>query len=63
MDTEKAKSLLGIKSDYRLAKMLGVTKQAVSKWRCKYGGVIPADRQEQIRAMVAESALADSSTP
>lgn len=54
MDTKQAKSLLGIESDYRLAKTLGVTKQAVSKWKHKFGGRVPAHRQEQIRAMLAK---------
>lgn len=54
MDTKQAKSLLGIESDYRLAKLLGVTKQAVSKWKCKFDGKVPDHRQEQVREMLSE---------
>jgi len=51
MDTTKrqAKALLTIKRDVDLARLLGTTKQAVSRWQ--EDEALPDARQWQLRAM------------
>jgi len=44
MNKNKAKQMLGLKSDYALAMRLGVTRQAVSQWQNK----IPPERAKQV---------------
>lgn len=53
MTTNKAKKLLGAKSDYELAKILGVQRQAVGAWK----GTLPQGRQWQVELMVSKRSL------
>lgn len=48
MTLDDAKLLLGVSSDYALAKALGVTRQAVSLWRNDF----PQQRRWQVEALV-----------
>ena len=53
----QARELVGAKTDYQLAKRLGIKHQAVSAWG-KDDAPIPQQRVWQIRAMLAEKRTA-----
>lgn len=52
MTKKKARTLLNVKTDAKLAEALQVTQQAVSKWGDD-DAIIPQPREWQIQAMLA----------
>jgi|JI102314A2RNA_FD_contig_71_2408266_length_464_multi_2_in_0_out_0_2 hypothetical protein len=52
MTTTKAMRLLGVKTKYALAHLLGIKHQAVYAW----GGKVPQARQWQIESIMAKKA-------